>query len=285
MRPLSNRLMAVFLILEILIMTRPIDAAGLQLVKSEELCAQAFVDTDGTTKYRAYDDKQPQKVLQPGDKVQGTLTIGYGHTGTDVKIGLVWTEAQAEAALDADLAWAEDAVAAEVPADLPDNKYSALVDFTFNIGAAQFRQSRIVRLVKAGRYDEVPAVIALYRKSKGVVEAGLVRRRAKENLLWSTPDAVASFTPAAEASLTPDALPKYSIAATVGTVGSAVSVAGGAVVTYAPNVATTLQQAATQLQPMTDYGHIFKISLEAATVLGGLAAVISTAGTIRKHGV
>jgi lysozyme len=285
MRCFPSRLLAVFLFLEIIVMTRSIDAAGEQLVKSEELCAQAFVDKDGTTRFRTYDDKQPQKVLAAGDRILGILTIGYGHTGAEVKIGLVWTRAQADAALDADLAWAQEAVAALVPADLSDNRYAALVDLAFNIGAVEFRKSRIVRLVKLGRYDEVPAVISLYRKSQGVVMAGLVRRRAKENLLWSTPDAVASFTPAAEASLTPDRLPRLSLSATVGTVGSAISVAGGAAVTYAPGVAATLQQAATELQPMTDYGRLFRIALEAVTVLGGLAAVIATAANLRKHGV
>jgi lysozyme len=280
-----HRLMAVFLILEIFIMTRSIDAAGQQLVKSEELCAQAFPDADGTIKFRAYDDKQPGRVLAPGDAVQGTLTIGYGHTGPDVKIGMVLTGAEAEARLAQDLVWAEDAVAAVAPADLPDNKYAALVDLAFNIGAAEFRKSRVVRLVKARRYDEVPAVIALYRKSRGRVMAGLVRRRAKETMLWSMPEAVASFNPAAEASLTPDSLPRFSLSATVGTVGSAISVAGGAAVTYAPNVATTLQQAASQLQPMSDYGHPFRLALEGVTVIAGVAAVVATAGNLRKHGV
>ncbi len=36
----------------------------------------------------------------------GVWTIGYGHTGTDVKPGLVITEAQASVLLAADVAWA-----------------------------------------------------------------------------------------------------------------------------------------------------------------------------------
>ena len=53
---------------------------------------------------------------------------------------MVMTTAEAEARLDQDLATAEDAVSAVVPPDLPDNKYAALVDLTFNIGAAEFPQ-------------------------------------------------------------------------------------------------------------------------------------------------
>ena len=56
----------------------------------------------------------------------------------------------------------------------------------------------------------------------------------------------------------PDRLPRLSLSATVGTVGSAVSVRGrGPPSPTRRGVATTLQQAAQQLQPMGDYGHPF----------------------------
>ncbi len=39
----------------------------------------------------AYDDANDRPV-NPGDRIYGTLTIGYGHTGTGVFPGLIWNE-------------------------------------------------------------------------------------------------------------------------------------------------------------------------------------------------
>ncbi|HEV7692740.1 MAG TPA: hypothetical protein VGO52_18025 [Hyphomonadaceae bacterium] len=35
----------------------------------------------------AYDDLAPNKILKPGDRVKGTLTIGFGRTGAGLEIG------------------------------------------------------------------------------------------------------------------------------------------------------------------------------------------------------
>ena len=55
---------------------RKTSAAGLALVREFEGCRLV-----------AYDDLDPDRVLQRGDRLRGTLTIGHGHTGPDVFIG------------------------------------------------------------------------------------------------------------------------------------------------------------------------------------------------------
>lgn len=155
------------------------DTAGVELLKQFEGC-YLF----------AYDDANDRRV-EPGDPVHGTLTIGYGHTGSDVFPGLTWTQEQAEEALTHDI----DATVAEMSpllkSDLNDNQFSAFVCFAFNIGVPHFAGSSALQLANSGHLADVPAHIALWDKTtvnnRTVVSAGLKRRRAAEIELWNTP--------------------------------------------------------------------------------------------------
>ena len=55
----------------------------------------------------------------------GVPTVGYGHTGPDVRLGMTITKAQAEQLLAADLAEAAAAVDKYVRAPLPENPRGA----------------------------------------------------------------------------------------------------------------------------------------------------------------
>ncbi len=63
-------------------------------------------------------------------------TIGYGHTGPDVRPGLAWTEAQAEQALEADISRACALLDAHAPwwRDLDDVRQDVLANMCFNMG-------------------------------------------------------------------------------------------------------------------------------------------------------
>lgn len=63
-------------------------------------------------------------------------TIGYGHTGPEVKRGLVWTEPQCEAALLADIAEAQAALDAGMPwwRTLDPVRQAAICNMAFNMG-------------------------------------------------------------------------------------------------------------------------------------------------------
>lgn len=64
----------------------------------------------------------------------GVLTIGYGHTGTDVKEDMIITKAQAEKLLKADLIAFEKKVSAYDPIyHFNANQFSALVSFAYNM--------------------------------------------------------------------------------------------------------------------------------------------------------
>lgn len=66
----------------------------------------------------------------------GYPTIGVGHKGSDVRLGMVWTDAQIDAAFDADIA----AKTAEVKAALPwfgslnEPRQAALLQMAFQMG-------------------------------------------------------------------------------------------------------------------------------------------------------
>jgi len=169
---------------------RKINAAGLALVRAFEGC-----------RLLAYDDLDPDRVLLPGDKLKGTLTIGHGHTGPDVRIGQRITATEAETLLAADLAEAERGVAALAGVPPGDNAFAALVSLAFNIGLGNFRRSTLLRRLNAGDRLGAAAEFARWNKAKGKVLAGLTRRRAAEAALFLAPEA----PPAIEApTATPD---------------------------------------------------------------------------------
>ncbi len=132
----------------------------------------------------AYDDFAPKKALKPGDKVRGTLTIGYGHAGPDVQIGQTISEAEGRALLARDLAWAEGAVNEYARGTMLQNEFDALVSLTFNIGATALKNSTLLRCFNAG--DKLAAADQFLRwtRSKGVELPGLKARRIAERNLF-----------------------------------------------------------------------------------------------------
>jgi lysozyme len=82
---------------------------------------------------------------------KGILTIGVGHTGPEVKEGLVWDDEQIDFALESDIQWAEDAVN-QLMMPLNQNMFDALVSFTFNVGKSAFLKSTMKRLLDKGDY-------------------------------------------------------------------------------------------------------------------------------------
>lgn len=121
----------------------------------------------------------------------GHWTVGFGHTGPDVTPVTVWTQEQAELALDRDLARFIQGVTYLTAAAPPmtDEQFSALVIFAFNVGMAAFAGSTLLRIVDAGHFDAVPEQLMRWTKvhtpsGRLVVDPVLVRRREAEVRLW-----------------------------------------------------------------------------------------------------
>jgi len=121
----------------------------------------------------------------------GVLTIGYGHTGDDVKPGQKVTAQQAEKILKGDLTWAENAVSTLVKIPLNQNQFDALVSFTFNSGQGALGYSTLLKRLNKGEDPCTVVKQELPRWVKGegsTVLSGLVRRRSAEIELFCKPE-------------------------------------------------------------------------------------------------
>lgn len=113
----------------------------------------------------------------------GVWTIGYGHT-KDVKPGDVINETRAEYLLAEDLKDAETVVNRECP-HVSQNQFDSLVSFTFNCGIGNFLKSTLLKCVKANPENvNIRYEFSRWNKSKGMILAGLIRRRKAEADLY-----------------------------------------------------------------------------------------------------
>lgn len=114
------------------------------------------------------------------------LTVGYGHTGPDVKTNMRITEEEAEKYLLSDVESSEQCVSSFVRAKLNQNEYDALVSFTFNCGTTAFVNSTLLKLLNNGADKKIVASEFLrWTKGEGNKEIpGLVRRREQERKLF-----------------------------------------------------------------------------------------------------
>lgn len=114
----------------------------------------------------------------------GIPTIGYGATGPDIRMGMVWTQEQADARLVEDLARFADGVERLVEVDLSDNQFAAIVSFAYNVGLGALAGSTLLRKLNAGDYEGAADQFPRWNKGGGRVLPGLVRRRAAERDLF-----------------------------------------------------------------------------------------------------
>jgi lysozyme len=116
----------------------------------------------------------------------GVATIGYGCT-VGVKLGMVWTAEQAESALLREISKFEDAVNRNVTVEINQNEFDAMVSLAYNIGAAGFARSSVLRRLNKGDRKGAEQAFHLWNKGGGRVLAGLVSRRMREAALFLKP--------------------------------------------------------------------------------------------------
>ena len=118
----------------------------------------------------------------------GVWTIGYGHTGPDVKAGLTITQQQAEQLLINDLARFNNGVNALVTVKINQNQFDALISFSYNLGLGSLQQSTLLRLLNAGNFQAAADQFPRWDRAGGKEVAGLLARRNAERALFLTPD-------------------------------------------------------------------------------------------------
>lgn len=143
---------------------------------------------EGDPKNRVGGVKQP-KLKAYKDSV-GVLTIGYGHTGKDVRPNMVITKEQADQLLVKDTQEAANCIRRILDNwkregltsyNLTQGQFDALVSLTFNAGCGNVRKSAFMKELKKGNKEQAAQLI----KSFNTLNLpGLIRRREDESRIF-----------------------------------------------------------------------------------------------------
>jgi len=114
----------------------------------------------------------------------GILTIGYGHTGSDVHPGMTITQNEADMLLKMDLVIHCNNVNNLVKVPLTQNQFDALVSFDFNVGYGALKTSTLLRLLNNKDYKGASEQFGRWVWGGGRILPGLVNRRKAEKELF-----------------------------------------------------------------------------------------------------
>lgn len=114
----------------------------------------------------------------------GILTIGYGHTGRDVTPGLVWTEQQAEDALNSDLANVVSGISKVLKTKLSEGSLAALTSLGFNIGVNALCSSHLMLCVNNSDWLGAAKAFLVWDHVGQSEVKGLLLRRLDEASLF-----------------------------------------------------------------------------------------------------
>jgi lysozyme len=112
--------------------------------------------------------------------IEGVPTVGYGHTGKGVSIGMTISRQQAEQWLMEDTQHAVDTANRAVTISLTQSEFDAICDFIYNCGAAAFEDSTLLKDLNAGNYAAAANEFDKWDRAGGRVVAGILRRREAE---------------------------------------------------------------------------------------------------------
>lgn len=144
-------------------MTKKTSTAGIALLKEFEGCRLKAYKALPTEKY---------------------YTIGYGHSGADVKKGMTITLVKAEALLKSDLKDYENSINNYVLVHITQNMFDALISFSYNCGMSAIKNSTLLKKLNKKRYLGAAEQFMSWNKSGGKVIPGLTERRIKERILF-----------------------------------------------------------------------------------------------------
>lgn len=112
------------------------------------------------------------------------FTVGYGHTGKDVKPGMVITAEQAEKMLRDDVAKFESGVSALLKVPTTQGQFDAMVSLAYNIGLGNFGKSTLLRKHNEKCYSCAAGQFPVWNRAAGKVMNGLTRRRNAERDMY-----------------------------------------------------------------------------------------------------
>lgn len=115
----------------------------------------------------------------------GVLTIGYGHTGRDVKPGMVVDSHEAYEILCKDIQAAVEGLEDYVDVDVSEGAFIALTSLAFNLGALGVAKGcpKLMKALSAGDFDRAADEMLDITYAGGRRLPGLVARRQAEAAL------------------------------------------------------------------------------------------------------
>jgi lysozyme len=155
---------------EMRVEVREITAASLQLTKDSE----GFVG-------ELYNDAANYCTIAYGHLIK--LAPCDGSEPAEFLHGI--TEPRGTVLLVKDMRWSQRSVMDNVEVELTDGQYGALCDFVFNVGAGNFRNSTLLKILNANDFAGVPFQFRRWVKAGGRVLEGLKQRREREVALFT----------------------------------------------------------------------------------------------------
>ena len=109
------------------------------------------------------------------------LTVCDGHTGKDVTVGKVYSDAECDAiTLEDAKEHAEGVLAVNPHLAWHPMQLAAAISFAYNVGVSRYKKSSIARLFNEGKFVEACNFFPRYVYAGGKVVKGLVNRRGRE---------------------------------------------------------------------------------------------------------
>jgi lysozyme len=253
-----------------------VSKAGLDLIKDFEGYHKRLADGRCTTYYCP----------------AGVLTLGYGCT-EGIREGQIWTHDEAIEALKREISKFERVVNQAVTVDMTQPQYDACVSLAYNIGAAGFRRSSVLRYLNRGDINRAAKSFELWVNGGGRFLPGLLIRRKREAALFLTPDIpLPERKPDMPQKVddTPNNAPVAEAVQSSRTITGAVVAGLGTVVSYADDAAQTLVDAAAQTaawSPIQTFLHQAGVNVKGvgvALAAGGLAMVVGRRVSAAKDG-
>lgn len=167
---------------EVRALDKAIDEAEGAIVVTAPSKAARKVSPQGIDLVKRFEGCELEAYPDPGTGA-APWTIGWGATGPGIGRGVSWTQAQADARLEQDLAkFAAEVADAIGDAPTTQRQFDALVSFHYNTGA--IARATLTKKHIAGDYEGAAKEFARWNRAGGRVLAGLTRRRAAEAELY-----------------------------------------------------------------------------------------------------
>jgi lysozyme len=163
------------------------NAVPLEVIESRAILRN--INEEGLKLMKHFEGLHELKQTSEGIYVEAYLdpvnvpTIGWGCT-EGVYMGMKITIAQAEEMLKKELQKFEAAVADAVTIDIDDNQFSALVCFSYNVGARAMFDSTLLKRLNEGKIQAAANEFLRWDKAGGQALLGLSRRRRAERGLF-----------------------------------------------------------------------------------------------------